>query len=143
MPLKKIDQTKKNIKNQNKNGGKKKVTTLQRKVSSFKPHRGGRKPTMSACPQVKDLAGKQTKKKTTKRKSQKGGSSLPNVAVSTINSMINLGKSIFNEMDAVMNMGNDFNKASNVQLPNQTTPDQAITSQTQTMKYPTMPKAKV
>jgi hypothetical protein len=109
MPLKKIDQTKKNIKNQNKNGGKKKVI----------------------------------KKKTTKRKSQKGGSSLPNVAVSTINSMINLGKSIFNEMDAVMNMGKDFNKASNVQLPNQTTPDQAITSQTQTMKYPTMPKAKV
>lgn len=123
MPLKKNDQTKKDIKNQNKKGGKKKVTTLRRKA--------------------KDLPGKLNKKKTTKRKSQKGGSSLPNVAVSTINSMINLGKSIFNEMDAVMNMGNDFNKASNVQLPNQTTPDQAITSQTQTMKYPTMPKAKV
>ncbi len=90
---------------------------------------------------------KQTKrkstKKQTKRKSQKGGSSLPSVAVSTINSMINLGKSIFDEMDAVMNMGKDFNKASNVQLPNQTTPDQAVTSQTQTMKYPTMPKATV
>ena len=109
MPLKKIDQTKKNIKNQNKKSDKKKVS----------------------------------KKKVTKRKSQKGGSSLPNVAVSTINSMIKLGTSIFDEMDAVMNMGKDFNKASNVQLPNQTTPDQAITSQTQQMKYPTMPKAKV
>lgn len=86
---------------------------------------------------------KVSKKKISKRKSQKGGSSLPSVAVSTINSMINLGKSIFNEMDAVMNMGKDFNKATNVQLPNQTTPDQAVTSQTQQMKYPTMPKAKV
>jgi hypothetical protein len=46
-------------------------------------------------------------------------------------------------MDAVMNMGKDFNNAANVQLPNQTTPDQAVTSQTQQMKYPTMPKAKV
>jgi hypothetical protein len=84
------------------------------------------------------------KKKTTQRKKriQRGGS-LPSAAISTINSMINLGKAIFTEMDAVMNMGNDFNKASNVQLPNQTTPDQAVTSQTQTMKYPTMPKAKV
>lgn len=86
---------------------------------------------------------KVSKKKISKRRSQRGGSSLPSVAVSTINSMIKLGTSIFDEMDAVMNMGKDFNKASNVQLPNQTTPDQSVTSQTQTMKYPTMPKAKV
>ncbi len=86
---------------------------------------------------------KVTKKRVSKHKSQKGGASLPSVAVSTINSMINLGKSIFDEMDAVMNMGKDFNRATNVNLPNQTTPDQAVTSQTQTMKYPTMPKAKV
>ena len=84
------------------------------------------------------------KKTTTKRKrTQRGGASLPPVAISTINSMINLGKSIFNEMDAVMNMGKDFNNATNVKLPNQTTPDQVVTSQTQTMKYPTMPKAEV
>lgn len=57
--------------------------------------------------------------------------------------MIGLGVNIGKEIDAIMHMGSDFNKASNVKLPNQTTPDQSVTDTTSTYKNPTFPKAKV
>ncbi len=78
-----------------------------------------------------------------KLNNQKGGANIAVAAVDTIKSMIGLGVNIGKEIDAIMHMGRDFNKATNVKLPNQTTPDQSVTSTTSTFKEPTYPKAKV
>ena len=86
---------------------------------------------------------KTKKTKVTKKTKQRGGVSLDKAAVSTIDSMMNLGKSIFKEMDAIMNMGNDFNKATNPTLPNQTTPDQQVLQNNSVYKAPNFPKARV
>ncbi len=86
---------------------------------------------------------KTKKTKGTKKMKQRGGVSLDKAAVSTIDSMMNLGKSIFKEMDAIMNMGNDFNKATNPTLPNQTTPDQQVLQNNSVYKAPNFPKARV
>jgi len=82
-------------------------------------------------------------KKNTMRKTMRGGTSIDKAAVDSIKSMINLGKSIGNEIDAIFNMGRDFNRAANVNLPNQTTPDQGVTSVTSKFTQPKYPTAKV
>ena len=85
---------------------------------------------------------KKTTKKVTK-KTMRGGTSIDKAAVDSIKSMINLGKSIGNEIDAIFNMGRDFNRAANVNLPNQTTPDQGVTSMSAKFTQPKYPAAKV
>ncbi len=86
---------------------------------------------------------KENNNKTVKLKNQKGGADIVNAAVGTIKSMIGLGVNIGKEIDAIMHMGRDFNKAANVNLPNQTTPDQSVTNTTSSYKDPPYPKAKV
>ncbi len=109
-----------------------------------KVEKGGKKVRTGTRTRSKSKTKTKTKTtKTTKSRKQKGGVSLDKAAVSTIDSMMNLGKSIFKEMDAIMNMGNDFNKATNPSLPNQTTPDQQVLQNNAEYKAPTMPKARV
>ena len=100
----------------------------------------------------KTKTSKTTKpKKTTKTKSSKsrtskkqsGGTNIGTAAVGTIKSMIDLGMNIGKEIDAIMHMGRDFNKATDVKLPNETTPDQKVTSTTGTFTQPKYPAAKV
>jgi hypothetical protein len=57
-----------------------------------------------------------------KKKSSGGGSSLPSTAIATITSMIALGGSIFKEVDDLVHIKRDFEKGTNVKLPNDTTP---------------------
>ncbi len=76
-------------------------------------------------------------------KNQKGGSNIATAAIGTIKSMIGLGVNIGKEIDAIMHMGRDFNKATDVKLPNQTTPDQSVTDTNSSYKNPEFPKAKV
>ena len=64
-------------------------------------------------------------------------------AINVINSVTNMGKSIFKEIDAIMHMGSDFNKASTVNVTGQSTPDEAVTSQTGSFTAPTLPPARV
>lgn len=86
---------------------------------------------------------KKTTKKKTIKKTMRGGTNIDKAAVDSIKSMINLGKSIGNEIDAIFNMGRDFNRAANVNLPNQTTPDQGVTSMSAKFTQPKYPTAKV
>jgi hypothetical protein len=93
-----------------------------------------------------NLIKKKYKKKENKKQktlNQKGGANIATAAIDTVKSMIGLGVNIGKEIDAIMHMGSDFNKATNVKLPNQTTPDQSVTGTTSSYKNPTFPKAKV
>jgi hypothetical protein len=110
-----------------------------------KKREGGRKKKTGTTKTTKTTKTKTTKgiKKNTVRKTMRGGTNIDKAAVDSIKSMINLGKSIGNEIDAIFNMGRDFNRAANVNLPNQTTPDQGVTSVTSKFIQPKYPTAKV
>ncbi len=62
------------------------------------------------------------KKKKSSSGGGSGGSSLPSTAIATIMSMIALGGSIFKEVDDLVHIKRDFEKGTNVKLPNDTTP---------------------
>ena len=68
------------------------------------------------------IGTKEDFKKKKKKKSGGGGSSLPSTAIATITSMIALGGSIFKEVDDLVHIKRDFEKGTNVKLPNDTTP---------------------
>ncbi len=125
-------QPKKQIK-QNKEK-KKNDKTTKKKISSLLAPKGTER-------YVRKTSAKKTTNKIIKK--QKGGTNIGTAAVNTVKSMIDLGKNIGNEIDALMNMGRDFNRATNVKLPNQTTPDQNVINTTGSFKNPTYPKAKV
>jgi len=82
------------------------------------------------------------KKKKKKKSGGGGGSSLPSTAIATITSMIALGGSIFKEVDALVNIKKDFEKGTNVKLPNDTTPTLPDVDM-QLPPEPTYPPAKV
>jgi hypothetical protein len=63
-----------------------------------------------------------TKEDFKKKKKSGGGSSLPSTAIATLTSMIALGGSIYKEVDDLVNIKKDFEKGTNVKLPNDTTP---------------------
>lgn len=108
---------------------------------TFDKKREGGKRSSKKTKTVKKTTKKVTKK--TIKKTMRGGTNIDKAAVDSIKSMINLGKSIGNEIDAIFNMGRDFNRAANVNLPNQTTPDQGVTSMSAKFTQPKYPTAKV
>ncbi len=130
---KNIKQTKKQTK-QTKPKKKNDKTTKKKQISSYLDPKEAER-------WVRKTSAKKTTNK--KIKKQKGGTNIGTAAVNTVKSMIDLGKNIGNEIDALMNMGRDFNRATNVKLPNQTTPDQNVINTTGSFKNPTYPKAKV
>ncbi len=124
---------------------KKKTTTKDKKTKKQNPKNKTPK-TKTAKKSKTSKTSKTTKTKSSKSrisKKQSGGTNIGTAAVGTIKSMIDLGMNIGKEIDAIMHMGRDFNKATDVKLPNETTPDQKVTSTTGTFTQPKYPAAKV
>ncbi len=114
--------------------------SVSKKITRSRSKSVSKKPTKRSTSKRKITKKKSIKKKITK-KSQKGGD-IVSASIGTINSAINLGKSIGDEVNALMNMGKDFNRAADVKLPNDKTPD-SFTATTGQNVNPTFPAARV
>ncbi len=101
-----------------------------------------KKPIKKRSTSKKKIVKKSIKRTKSKKRGLKGGTNITTAAIDTVNSVIGLGKSIGDEVNALMNMGSDFNRASNVKLPNDKSPD-AFTSTTGQGVNPQFPKASV
>ena len=51
-------------------------------------------------------------------KKQTGGDNVVNASINLVNSMVELGRSIFTEIDSLKNFGNELNNVSLVTKPN-------------------------